>query len=54
MKKMLSLLLVLVLVAGCFAGCNGRKTDSKIIGVCMALTLKTLLFGVSLPVLICR
>lgn len=35
MKKMLSLLLVLVLVAGCFAGCNDRKTDSKIIGVCM-------------------
>ncbi len=35
MKKMLSLLLVLVLVAGCFVGCNGEKTDSKIIGVCM-------------------
>ncbi|MGM9603068.1 MAG: substrate-binding domain-containing protein [Faecousia sp.] len=38
MKKFISLLLVLVLVAGCFAGCNGGKDQSegsKLIGVCM-------------------
>ena len=38
MKKLISLLLVLVLVAGCFAGCSGGKEQSegsKLIGVCM-------------------
>lgn len=34
MKKLVSLLLVLILVVGCFAGCN-QKEGSKIIGVCM-------------------
>ena len=34
MKKLVSILLVLVLVVGCFAGCNQNKGD-KIIGVCM-------------------
>jgi len=34
MKKLVSILLVLVLVVGCFAGCNQNK-GSKIIGVCM-------------------
>lgn len=38
MKKLISLLLVLVMVAGCFAGCSGGKEQSegsKLIGVCM-------------------
>ena len=35
MKKFVSLLLVLVLVVGCFAGCGKEKESSKIIGVCM-------------------
>ena len=35
MKKFVSLLLVLVLVIACFAGCGKEKESSKIIGVCM-------------------
>ena len=39
MKKMISLMLVLLLVVGCFAGCgsngNAEGEGSKIIGVCM-------------------
>ncbi|MGN0999230.1 MAG: substrate-binding domain-containing protein [Faecousia sp.] len=38
MKKLISLLLVLVLVTGCLAGCSGGKEQSegsKLIGVCM-------------------
>lgn len=36
MKKFVSFMLILMLVIGCFAGCNGNsKKDSKIIGVCM-------------------
>ena len=39
MKKIISLMLVLLLVVGCFAGCgsngNAEGEGSKIIGVCM-------------------
>lgn len=34
MKKLVSILLVLVLAFGCLTGCNQNK-DSKIIGVCI-------------------
>lgn len=37
MKKLVSLMLVLLLVIGCFAGCGGKTDEegTKIIGVCM-------------------
>lgn len=35
MKKFISLMLVLVLVLGCFAGCKKQDEGTKIIGVCL-------------------